>query len=81
MDLNPFGILKTEHRRRGIVVETETKTYFQAPSGAEYAAPTGLGNWVARVAAKISLRTELSEVSLQSFMNGWFGNFFPHQGQ
>jgi hypothetical protein len=41
---------------------------FQAPSGAEYAAPpaapkwneggTGLGNGVARVAAKISLRLE-----------------------
>jgi hypothetical protein len=25
----------------------------------DYAAPTGLGNWVARVATKISLRTEL----------------------
>jgi hypothetical protein len=29
--------------------------------GAEFAAPTGLGNWVAWVAAKISLRTELRE--------------------
>ncbi len=29
MDLNPVGILKTERRRRGIVVETETENIFK----------------------------------------------------
>ena len=37
---------------------SQNQTRFQAPSGAEYAAPTGLGNGVARVATKILLLTE-----------------------
>ena len=62
--------------RRGIVVCSQNQTRFQAPFGGrapapEYAAPTGLacravvgrrrGNWVARVATKISFLTELSD--------------------
>ena len=58
MDLNPVGIhFQRRQARHSCSIQNQTR--FQAPSGAEYAAPTGLGNWVARVATKISLLTEL----------------------
>ena len=50
---------QTERRQARHSCSLQNQTRFQAPSGAEYAAPTGLGNWVARVATKISLLTEL----------------------
>jgi hypothetical protein len=57
MDLNPVGIhFQRRQARHSCSIQNQTR--FQAPSGAEYAAPTGLGNWVARVATKISLLTE-----------------------
>jgi hypothetical protein len=58
MDLNPAGI-HFQRRQARHICSIQNQTMFQAPSGAEYAAPTGLGNWVARVATKISLLTEL----------------------
>jgi hypothetical protein len=57
MDLNPVGI-HFQRRQARHICSIQDQTTFQAPSGAVYAAPTGLGNWVARVATKISLRTE-----------------------
>jgi hypothetical protein len=57
MDLNLVGIhFQRRQARHSCSVQNQTR--FQAPSGAEYAAPTGLGNWVARVATKISLLME-----------------------
>jgi hypothetical protein len=58
MDLNPVGI-HFQRRQARHICRIQNQTTFQAPSGAEYAAPTGLGNWVARVVTKISLLTEL----------------------
>ena len=60
MDLNPFGIRKPERRQARHICRIQNQTRFQAPAGAEYAAPTGLENLEARVATKISLRTELA---------------------
>src|SRR6185437_9055765 len=50
---------ETERRQTRHSCSIQNQTTFQAPSGAEYAAPTGLGNWVARMTTKISLLTEL----------------------
>jgi len=50
--------IRRERRRARHICSIQNQTRFQAPSGAEYAAPTGLGNGVARVATKISLLTE-----------------------
>jgi len=58
MNLNPAGICKPECRQARHICRIQNQAGFQAPSGAEYAALTGLGNGVARVATKISLLTE-----------------------
>jgi hypothetical protein len=63
MDLNPVGI-HFQRRQARHICSIQNQTTFQAPFGGraqapEYAAPTGLGNGVARVATKISLLTEL----------------------
>jgi hypothetical protein len=58
MDLNHVGI-HFQRRQVRHICRIQNQKKFQAPAGAEYAAPTGLGNWVARVATKISLLTEL----------------------
>ena len=65
MDLNSVGIRQPERRQARHSCSIQNQTRFQAPSGAEYAAPTGLGNWVARVATKISLLTELRSAGLR----------------
>jgi hypothetical protein len=57
-DLNSVGI-HFQRRQARHICSIPNQKIFQAPSGAEYAAPTGLGNWVTRVATKISLLTEL----------------------
>ena len=57
----PDAIRKPERRQARHSCSSQNQTRFQAPSGAEYAAPTGLGNGVARVATKISRLTELSD--------------------
>jgi len=41
------------------ICRIQNQTIFQAPSGAKYVAPTGLRNWVVRMATNISLLTEL----------------------
>ena len=58
VDLNPVGI-RFQRRQARHSCSSQNQTRFQAPSGAEYAAPTGLGNWVVCVTTKISLLTEL----------------------
>ena len=50
---------ETERRQVRHICRIQNQTRFEAPSGAEYAAPTGLGNFVAWVATKISFLTEL----------------------
>jgi len=60
---------EAERRQARHSCGSQNQIRFQDPSGGrapapEYAAPTGLGNGVAQVAAKISLRTELESVAL-----------------
>jgi hypothetical protein len=42
MDLSPFGI-HFQHRQARHICSIQNQTMFQAPSGAEYGAPSGLG--------------------------------------
>src|SRR5665213_1528630 len=62
MDLNPVGIyFQRRQARHSCSIQNQTR--FQDSSGGrapapEYAAPTGLGNGVARAATKISLQTK-----------------------
>jgi hypothetical protein len=68
--LKGWAIFKSAQRRQARhSCSIQNQTRFQAPSGGraqapEYAAPTGLGNGVARVTPKISLLTELESFIL-----------------